>query len=441
MIDRSADWPAWPSATIVVTTYNGRAPLESCLLALRRLDYPRDRYRVVVVDNASDDGSAELVAERFPEVDLVRCRCNLGFAAGSNRGFARATSDVVVTLNNDTVVTPSWLAELVRPIREDPAVGLCTGKLLLAEDRLRVRLTWPPDRRSSLRTLPRAWLDGRPVRVERLGLPSPTLLDLGLAVAPGARPTTLRLALPWEQGMLVQIAVGDGAPRSATLEATGTLTLALDPATVIRPVIQNAGSLVFRDGRGRDRGAVAGPGFHYYQDDVGQFDRTEEVFAGCGASLLLRSDVLADVGPFDERFFLYYEDTDLSWRARLRGWKVVYAAGAVVRHAHRGSTGAWSGAFVYYTERNRLMMLLKLAPARRALEQCGRALAAATLAGLAAARRSARGQDSRPAWAGPRWAALRSLAWLLPGLLASRSAIQARRRVSEGEIERWLDHE
>src|SRR5262249_10939580 len=81
-----------------------------------------------------------------------------------------------------------------------------------------------------------------------------------------------------------------------------------DPAT-----LNSAGLVLYRDGRGGDRG--------FRQADVGQFDRQEEVFGPCGAAMLLRRELIDDVGLFDERLFMYYEDLDLAWRARLRGWR------------------------------------------------------------------------------------------------------------------------
>ncbi|HUX89003.1 MAG TPA: glycosyltransferase, partial [Chloroflexota bacterium] len=143
--------------------------------------------------------------------------------------------------------------------------------------------------------------------------------------------------------------------------------------------------------------------------------------------LLIRASLLADIGGFDERFFMYYEDTDLSWRARLRGWKVVYAAQAVVRHAHRASTSGWTDRFVYYTERNRLLMLLKLARSRHALWQVGRATGAAAVASIEAAA------------AAPRWAALAEVTRLWGETAVKRTQIRARRTVSDDEIERWLE--
>jgi len=83
------------------------------------------------------------------------------------------------------------------------------------------------------------------------------------------------------------------------------------------------------------------------------------VFAGCGASLLLRRNMLNEIGSLDDDFFMYYEDTDLSWRARLFGWKVLFAPQAKVRHIHCGTTKEWSSDFIFLTERNRLAMVYK----------------------------------------------------------------------------------
>ena len=112
--------------------------------------------------------------------------------------------------------------------------------------------------------------------------------------------------------------------------------------------------MVLTDGHGADRG--------FGMPDGEQFGEEEELFAWCGGAVLLRSDYLADVGLLDERFFLYYEDTDLSWRGRARGWKYHFVPDATVRHVHAATTVEGSASFAYFTERNRLLMLLKNAP-------------------------------------------------------------------------------
>ena len=123
-------------------------------------------------------------------------------------------------------------------------------------------------------------------------------------------------------------------------------------------VVNNVGSNLFRGGFGGDRG--------FLEIDRGQYDEPADVFAWCGGAVLLRRSYLDRVGVFDERLFLYYEDTDLSWRGRLEGWRYVYEPGAVVRHRHAASSGAGSPMFRFYTERNRLLVLAKNAPARLA---------------------------------------------------------------------------
>jgi len=122
-----------------------------------------------------------------------------------------------------------------------------------------------------------------------------------------------------------------------------------DPAT-----LNSTGLMLYRDGRGGDRG--------FRQIDVGQFEQVEEVFGACGAAMLLRRELIDGVGLFDERLFMYYEDLDLAWRARLRGWRFLYAPDAVVRHVHCGSSGEWSPFFRFHVERNRVLVNVKNAP-------------------------------------------------------------------------------
>jgi len=123
-------------------------------------------------------------------------------------------------------------------------------------------------------------------------------------------------------------------------------------------VINNVGSNLFAGGYGGDRG--------FLEVDEGQYDEPADVFAWCGGAVLLKRRYLDEVGTFDERFFMYYEDTDLSWRGQLRGWRYVYEPGALVRHHHAQSSGVGSPFFRFHTERNRLLVLAKNAPAKLA---------------------------------------------------------------------------
>ena len=121
-------------------------------------------------------------------------------------------------------------------------------------------------------------------------------------------------------------------------------------------VVNNVGGVFIEDGFGADRG--------YLQVDDGRFEEPCEVFNWCGGGVLLRPSYLADVGLFDERFFLYYEDTDLSWRGQHRGWRYRYVPESVIRHLHAASSGETSSTFQFFVERNRLLALTKNAAGR-----------------------------------------------------------------------------
>ncbi len=89
---------------------------------------------------------------------------------------------------------------------------------------------------------------------------------------------------------------------------------------------------------------------------------SREVFGACGAAFMIRRAAFAALGGFDARFFMNFEDVDLSYRARLRGLRVWYAASAIVRHAGSASLGAVSPAAVYYGQRNLEWVWLKNTP-------------------------------------------------------------------------------
>ncbi len=102
-----------PSVAILIVNYNGRAHLETCLPSLTALEYPRDRFDIVLVDNASTDDSVAFARERFPDVRVIRHDRNLGFAAAYHAAVPHTRSDCLAFLNNDTRVDAGWLRELV----------------------------------------------------------------------------------------------------------------------------------------------------------------------------------------------------------------------------------------------------------------------------------------------------------------------------------------
>src|SRR5258708_1287726 len=94
------DVPGVPDVSVVVVSFNTRDVLRECLQTLAK-EAGGVRYETIVVDNASRDGSAEMVVQEFPEATLIRSAVNLGFAAANNRGFPIAQGRHVVLLNSD----------------------------------------------------------------------------------------------------------------------------------------------------------------------------------------------------------------------------------------------------------------------------------------------------------------------------------------------------
>lgn len=96
-----------------------------------------------------------------------------------------------------------------------------------------------------------------------------------------------------------------------------------------------------------------------FELDKGQFNKTEEVFYVCGTLMLIRSKVLQHIGFFDSKYFMYSEDTDLCWRARLHGYKVIYVPRAIVYHKFGGVGGSANPTRLYLSKRNMMRTLIK----------------------------------------------------------------------------------
>lgn len=188
-------------------------------------------------------------------------------------------------------------------------------------------------------------------------------------------------------------------------------------------ILDTTGHVVFRNRLFTDRGDG--------EADTGQFDAVEEIFGACAGAALYRRRMLEDlkVGGevFDESFFLFLEDTDLNWRARLRGWKCLYTPQAVAWHYRGGTAVRRSKLVELHNYKNRYMMLIKNDSLASVARQAPQLLLTDTL------------KTAALLWRCP--PAL--LGWIdvwrnLPALLKKRRIIQAGRTVSQAELERWF---
>ncbi len=115
-----------PLVSVIVVNYNGRHLLNACLQSLLAQTYPK--REIILVDNGSCDGSADYVAEKFPEVVVVRSEKNLGFAGGNNLGACYARGEFIALLNNDAEAAQDWLKRMLQAF-DDPRVAVAMAKV------------------------------------------------------------------------------------------------------------------------------------------------------------------------------------------------------------------------------------------------------------------------------------------------------------------------
>ncbi|MEI9811985.1 MAG: glycosyltransferase family 2 protein [Acidobacteriota bacterium] len=131
---------AAPAIRVVVVNYNRRELLKACLDSLARQTHPS--FEVYVVDNGSEDGSAEMVkniTQYYPvPLILIRNSENRGFCAANNQGFVGARGTAIALLNNDAEADPNWLAALDETLRSSPEIGMVACKIRVWEDPRRI---------------------------------------------------------------------------------------------------------------------------------------------------------------------------------------------------------------------------------------------------------------------------------------------------------------
>ncbi len=357
----------------VVLNYNGGELTLECLRRLRATDWPAERFEVVLVDNASTDDVVVATRAHWPDVRIIESDRNLGFAGGNNLALRDLDGiDAVALVNSDVLVEPGWLAPLVGALSHNPTVGAACPKMLFTSQFRELELrsgTHRPGRGDRRRLGVRVsgarvagadvWRDTQLVE----GFLGPehgtepesryewtsgrAILRVPTSPSTPADACELRLAADRETRVTARSVRREVELHVGTDPAWHTVPLAGRPFDVIN----NVGTVPTGDGYFADRG--------YLERDHGQYATPESVFAWSGGAVLLAASYLADAGLFDDTLFLYYEDVDLSWRGRERGWRYRYVPESMVRHVHAATTTEGSPQFDYYNERNRLLTLTR----------------------------------------------------------------------------------
>lgn len=125
-----------PELSIIILNYNVKELLINCLESIFENKGKLDLWQVIVVDNASSDGSVEEVRKRYKDIEILENKENLGFAAGNNAGVKYAKAPVILFLNPDTVVVNKAIQKSLEVLKSDPDIGALTCRVQLPDGKL-----------------------------------------------------------------------------------------------------------------------------------------------------------------------------------------------------------------------------------------------------------------------------------------------------------------
>lgn len=128
--------PNTPDLSVIILNYNVKDLLIACLNSLFKNKLDKDSWQVIVVDNASKDGSVDSVRKQFPKVELIENKENLGFSAGNNVGVLQAKAPIILFLNPDTIIVDQAIQKTYDYLVSNPDIGAITCRVELPDGRL-----------------------------------------------------------------------------------------------------------------------------------------------------------------------------------------------------------------------------------------------------------------------------------------------------------------
>lgn len=340
--------------SVRVVIVNWRTPLLTERAARSLWPQLRAGDELVVVDNASasadpHDNSldhlrqlgAQLGSAGPARFGLVQSRRNGGFGYGVNLGARNLRQDALVLLNSDAYALEGFVDALTAPLGHD-LVEATTARLLLEG---RWRLVGDGAEPAS----PQAPSAVKPASPQSSSPQPPG------AVGPNA-PSRAESADPQSPGAVeAQTEPTTGAAHSAGSAQLRGLDGGIwvsDPSGV--ELINSTGNVVDACGNGHDRSWLA---------PAKQEHDSPEVFGICGGACAISARAWRQLNGMRQDLFMYYEDTDFSYRLRRAGYRVQYVRQAQARHAHAASSDSASEAFTTWNTRNRLRVATRYAPA------------------------------------------------------------------------------
>lgn len=346
--------------SVRVVIVNWRTPLLTERAARSLWPQLQAGDELVVVDNASasadpHDNSlahlrqlgAQLGSAGPARFGLVQSRRNGGFGYGVNLGARNLRQDALVLLNSDAYALEGFVDALTAPLGHD-LVEATTARLLL-EGRWRlVGDGAKPPKQAPSAVEPASPQSSSPQPPGAVGPNAPSRAE-------SADPQSPSAVGPNSPGVEAQTEPTTGATHStgsAQLRGLDGGIWVSDPSGV--ELINSTGNVVDACGNGHDRSWLA---------PAKQEHDSPEVFGICGGACAISARAWRQLGGMRQDLFMYYEDTDFSYRLRRAGYRVQYVRQAQARHAHAASSDSASEAFTTWNTRNRLRVATRYAPA------------------------------------------------------------------------------
>ncbi|MFA5104276.1 MAG: glycosyltransferase family 2 protein [Candidatus Margulisiibacteriota bacterium] len=246
-----------PKISVTIVTFNSSGFIRACLNSLN--DQSFNDFEAIIIDNASTDGTADIISIEYPQYKLIKNKENLGYCKAQNQGIKISEGKYILTLNPDIVLDKDFLSAMYQSAEAHPEAGSFAPKLLALKD----------------------------------GIKTAIIDSLGHSM---------------------------GRNRH----------------------VNNMGS-----------GKI----------DSGQFNSEKYVFGVSGAAAFYRKDMLESIKYedeyLDEDLFMGYDDVDIDWRSKSKGWKTLYTPKATAWHTRSASMKKASKMWTFYNYRNRYLVILK----------------------------------------------------------------------------------
>lgn len=347
--------------SVRVVIVNWRTPLLTERAARSLWPQLRAGDELVVVDNASasadpHDNSLDHLRRLGTKLGsagparfgLVQSRRNGGFGYGVNLGARNLRQDALVLLNSDAYALEGFVDALTAPLGHD-LVEATTARLLL-EGRWRLvgDGAKPPNPQAPSAVEPASPQSSSPQPPGAVGPNAPS----GAESADPQSPSAVGPNCPGVEAQTEPTTGATHSTGSAQLRGLDGGIWVSDPSGV--ELINSTGNVVDACGNGHDRSWLA---------PAKQEHDSPEVFGICGGACAISARAWRQLGGMRQDLFMYYEDTDFSYRLRRAGYRVQYVRQAQARHAHAASSDSASEAFTTWNTRNRLRVATRYAPA------------------------------------------------------------------------------